>query len=326
MLSDAAGLPHRIRAKHALARVLLKSGLPQQRARHPDRAPSCRILCYHRIAAPPTRYFSLAHRLCVNPVSFRWQVSYLTQHFRLLSEKQLLECLETRFGPRDAYLTFDDGFDDAATNAAPVLADYDVPAVVFVCGDRRDRIAWWYDLAILIDEELEGKPLGEQLRWYRREFRRLARLPREQRERELVARCNKEWRQPRPPGPRLLAANDAVRLASQNIAVGAHGYSHEDLGRLDFAAVEQEIRSSIESVEALTGLRPRGFAYPFGKAMNLPLDADRVLRRSGLEYAVTTRWGLNRGHPDRYALERIVIDGTDDQAAFVCKVWGFLRT
>src|SRR5262249_19564615 len=53
-------------------------------------------------------------------------------------------------------------------------------------------------------------------------------------------------------------------LAKRGVTLGAHSRTHVDLTDLDDVALEDEVRGSVDRIEAETGQRARLFAYPYG--------------------------------------------------------------
>jgi peptidoglycan/xylan/chitin deacetylase (PgdA/CDA1 family) len=81
--------------------------------------PGGRILTYHSVGAR-------RHPTNVRPERFREQMEWLAEHARVVT---LLDVLQERTG---VALTFDDGYRDNLTEAAPVLIRYGFPATVFI--------------------------------------------------------------------------------------------------------------------------------------------------------------------------------------------------
>jgi hypothetical protein len=79
--------------------------------------------------------------------------------------------------------------------------------------------------------------------------------------------------------------------ASGLIEFGAHTATHTILSRVDEARARQEITSSIEDTQRLTGKPCRLFAYPNGQPGDYNEAVIRFLERSGIGAAVTTRDG-----------------------------------
>lgn len=107
------------------------------------------VLMYHRVAGSPTDPWSLS----VSPAHFAEQLDVLT---RFASPMSLAALWAHRGqapprGPAIA-VTFDDGYADNFTTAAPLLSDAGVPATVFVTtgGVGAAREFWWDELDRLL--------------------------------------------------------------------------------------------------------------------------------------------------------------------------------
>src|SRR4051794_31406587 len=83
-----------------------------------------RILCYHSIGQP------LWGVNDVSPKQFRRHLELaLKAGWRFVPAAEIVR---TGGGPKDLAITFDDGLKSVLTNAAPILAEYDVPWSLFV--------------------------------------------------------------------------------------------------------------------------------------------------------------------------------------------------
>jgi peptidoglycan/xylan/chitin deacetylase (PgdA/CDA1 family) len=109
------------------------------------------ILMYHRISVTPTDPWALG----VSPEHFEEHLEVLQRHYDPVTLAEIASA--TRSG-RAITVTFDDGYVDNLSVAAPLLARYEVPATVFVTtgsiGSCREY--WWDELerALLSPDEL----------------------------------------------------------------------------------------------------------------------------------------------------------------------------
>jgi peptidoglycan/xylan/chitin deacetylase (PgdA/CDA1 family) len=104
-------------------------GFAQQRANATDRAAAWRgvpVLMYHKVDARVPAHDAVGRDLTVEPAAFEAQLRYLREHgIATLTAEDLARELRAGRRPRDAVvLTFDDGYDDAATTALPLLRKY----------------------------------------------------------------------------------------------------------------------------------------------------------------------------------------------------------
>ncbi|MBM3819127.1 MAG: polysaccharide deacetylase family protein [Acidimicrobiia bacterium] len=101
------------------------------------------VLMYHRVAdagADP-------HGLCVPPHEFRAQMQQLRDGgCRVVALHELVAAATGGdLDERAVSLTFDDGYQDAVTHAAPILQAFGFPATFFVVGAALDpdHTFWW---------------------------------------------------------------------------------------------------------------------------------------------------------------------------------------
>lgn len=96
-----------------------------------------RILCYHMI--DDREKSARAPRLAVSPADFERQVRYLARKgWRFVTMSQLTGSPPQ---PKTVALTFDDGYRDNLTQAAPILQRYGACGTVYVIANRRDPLA-----------------------------------------------------------------------------------------------------------------------------------------------------------------------------------------
>ncbi len=111
----------------------------------------------------------------------------------------------------------------------------------------------------------------------------------------------------RPLPPNSL---DQLRaMADAGIEIGAHTYTHPDLGRLtDPAKLRHEIVAGGDVLAAALGRRLRFFAFPFGKPGNITADACRMAREAGYDAVCSAYGGYNFPGDDPFHIQRIAGD------------------
>src|SRR2546430_8313088 len=92
------------------------------------------FLCYHGVTKRPTRSPKDPKGLHVNLQRFTAQLDFLQRHYQVVS---LIDYISARNGgpklpPRSAVLTFDDGFRNFLTVAAPILTAREITATGFL--------------------------------------------------------------------------------------------------------------------------------------------------------------------------------------------------
>lgn len=118
--------------KHALMSGYLASGFAQARDRLYARSGRGRltVLTYHQVKDPADDYST------VGTAAFREQMQFLKEHYRVVPLAEGVTALsQIGRAERLIAITFDDGYLDNATIAAPVLQSLDLPACFFVSTD-----------------------------------------------------------------------------------------------------------------------------------------------------------------------------------------------
>jgi len=111
--------------------------------------PGVPVLMYHRVDTDVPRD-PVGRDLTVVPAAFEAQLRYLQTHaIRTLTAAELVSALARGERPANAVvLTFDDGYQDAATSALPLLLKYGARATFFVSSGfvGTPRHVTWRDL------------------------------------------------------------------------------------------------------------------------------------------------------------------------------------
>jgi peptidoglycan/xylan/chitin deacetylase (PgdA/CDA1 family) len=118
--------------KHALMSGYLASGFPQVRDLCYARSGRGRltVLTYHQVDD------TTDDGSTVTVAAFRQQMQFLKKHYRVVPLVEAVAALDRRgHGDRLVAITFDDGYLDNATIAAPILRALDLPASFFVSTD-----------------------------------------------------------------------------------------------------------------------------------------------------------------------------------------------
>lgn len=251
-------------------------------------------------------------------VRFRAIVEVVAEQFQPLSLKEGLRRLsEGTLPPNAVCLTFDDGYSDNLTVAAPILKRFGVPATVFVASGFLDGRVMWNDRVIesvrraqgdrmdLVDLGLGEHALGdvdERVGLLSVLIGKLKYLPAEQREEITQAMVTRYA--PGMPSP-MLSRAQVCELRDEGIEIGGHTVTHPILARTDNRHAFREISANKEDLEALIGDPLHFFAYPNGQpGRDFNRDHADMVRRVGYEAALTTRPGVSTPSTDRFWLPR----------------------
>ncbi|HWF11547.1 MAG TPA: polysaccharide deacetylase family protein, partial [Bryobacteraceae bacterium] len=233
--------------------------------------------------------------------------------------------------PRRAVLiTFDDGYRNVYTHAAPVLQRYGVPAVVFLSTGYIDTdCLYWYDE---VRQRLDrwGNPLierpsdGSTVAW-----------PVDPRTRETLAgkirgECKRvpdrrrveylDYLRARMNEPLQLTAEqhhildpmswqEASKLLEMGFEIGSHTVTHPILTNLPAEELNAELAGSKAEIERRTARACYSIAWPNGTRADFsPMIADAA-KAAGYDLAFTMVERMNGPESNPYMLSRITAPG-----------------
>jgi peptidoglycan/xylan/chitin deacetylase (PgdA/CDA1 family) len=269
------------------------------------------ILMYHRIGEPPG--FD-PWDLVVSAEHFAGHLRVLRTGFDALSLQELCACLGSgRVPARAVCVTFDDGYYDNLAVARPLLEAARVPATVFLATGFLgapcfwwDRLAWVFGDAAArdVDPDQAAGPLGlAPPITLERAWRLLRDLPPEERA-EVLDRLEGALGTPgeAPADVRPRTEDEARRLVSPLVSIGAHTVDHAWLPAWDEARVSQEIGDSLRRCAEIACAPVRMLAYPYSAHDEAVVD---VAARLGVACALTTTPVAVTEASPRLALPRV---------------------
>ena len=273
------------------------------------------ILIFHRVRSQVDPLFPGEP----DAAQFAALLRHLSTRFRVLPLGEGIDRLYDGTLPSRALaITFDDGYADNFTVAAPLLQAAGMPATIFVAAGHLDGGAMWNDRVIeavrgVKASRLDLAPLGlgvldtGSIDAKRGSIDRLlfALKYRPQDERERDARTLQDAAQVADPIALMMTSAQVEALARHGIAVGAHTLTHPILTRLADVDARVEIAGSKARLEAITGRPVKLFAYPNGRPQEDYGPAHvRMVREAGFAAAVSTAWGAATAACDRFQLPR----------------------
>ena len=308
-------------AKRTLARAIIWTGGPALlRAVRPR---SLRILTYHRILPLPDARRYAFQGMVLARDEFQGQIAYLARHYRPLPLGEALDRLRAGTLPKRAVaVTFDDGYRDNYQYAFPILKRFHVPATFFLvtdCLDRGMRL-WWDEVAegmlrAASNPASDGNGLPPILaRGIRKDWRRrpaaaaaaiVSRLndaPMAERESALQEFRAVTASDPSPADRLMMNWEEAREMSRSGMTFGTHSRSHPILEEVDAETAYRELADSSRRIGEELGTPVRWLAYPRGHVIR---EGTEILRRAGIEAAVTTLTGFNGPSADLYVLRRI---------------------
>ncbi|WP_437895253.1 polysaccharide deacetylase family protein [Sorangium sp. So ce124] len=307
------------------------------------------IVVMHRLADPDRGIEGLDPRALRRALQFlrreRYPIVPLERVFRSLAgEEPPID--------RAVAFTMDDGTIDQATVAAPIFAEFDCPATIFVVSGYLDGDLWcWWHRVEHVFETTRRRELSVTVDGLCHVIRLDAGVPRAQLARRFMERCKRvpeteklraivrlaaaaEVDLPaRPPARYAPMSWDDVRACeARGITFGPHTVTHPVLSRTSDAQSKHEIHVSWARLRAEARRPVPVFCYPNGHVgTDFGPRECATLRRLGFLGAVTnwpgdyaTANGFRSSADAPFSVPRI--DFGADHRSFIRSVSGVLRT
>jgi peptidoglycan/xylan/chitin deacetylase (PgdA/CDA1 family) len=270
------------------------------------------VLAYHRIRERGKQSWFDDALFGPDEELFEQQIRWIAETATPVSEAAVLACVRSgRPFPKGAVLvTFDDGYRDNFTIAAPILKKHSVPAIYFIPITQilKREAGWWDEIAWVVKrtqaqtmsvagERYDGfadskAAVIESLIAYCKQMGRSGFIT--DFLDKLRLQCGVEAIPKHVSDLELMTFAQVKELGSYGISVGGHTLSHCMLSRLDIRSQERELAESKSELEARLGQTVVSLAYPFGGEGQFGEETKEIARRVGYGLAFTMIPGINR--------------------------------
>ncbi|HLH05033.1 MAG TPA: polysaccharide deacetylase family protein [Bryobacteraceae bacterium] len=282
------------------------------------------ILCYHGVAQWDEHLWR--PDLYLSPETFEARLASLKAcGANVLPLGEALERLaRNALPPRSVVITFDDGFTDFCSKAAPALASYGYPATIYltthytrhrvpVSNLMIDYLLWKAGArSIAVPECGIHRPLeiaGPRSRIEisqriirRAESRQLGTCGKNEMLSQIAERLGIDYQQIlRSRILQILSGDEVNQLSAAGFGFELHTHRHRTPD--SEAVFEEEIRENRRLVFKFTGVDPRHFCYPSGRYSQ---QLRPWLSRCGIRSATTCEFGVAKLDSDLFQLPRIL--------------------
>jgi peptidoglycan/xylan/chitin deacetylase (PgdA/CDA1 family) len=311
------------------------------------------VLMYHRVLDQQQREVSGSHPgIIVSRETFDRQMAFLKRRFVVLSAEEFAGRLEQGlpFQSSSCLITFDDGWIDNFTNALPILARRELPALIFLPVNfiGRRRLFWQEALTHLllrVVREVRSNPDARDrfraiLSDAQLEF--VLDLPDHNPRPAIAEAVGAQKGTALQARERLLGSltqaldvradelsttdafvdwNQIAAMTRDRIEFGGHGAEHHLLTNIPAVQAKSDIRDSKDVLDARLGRPASTFSYPNG-AWNP--DLAREVKSTGYRLAFTTEPGYVSCDDDPLTLRRLNIheDVTSSMPMFLARIVG----
>ena len=296
--------------------------------------PECSLRCvlFHDVSDEESS-FTRGLGGTITRSDFEAALKFLTQHYTPVSLQQVLEDRDGRTLPtRPVLVTFDDAYASISKFAAPLCAEFDVPAVFFVnavCLDNQqlalDNLVTYVANVFGMDtinaaaaklEVPKILPLGSLTEVFSSFLPSIAPSEREAFRAALLHLTGVEDRDLATEASLYLTSQQLRDLATFNFELGNHTYTHANCRTLSMEDFAGEIDRNKAVLEGVSGTRVRSFSVPYGSSIDLTPNLVAHLRQSGYQAVFLSESRANLLSSDRYRLDRVSLNTGYDEALF----------
>lgn len=281
----------------------------------PKAARSLSVFIFHRVLTRPDPLFPGEADL----VRFNEILGWIGDVFNVMPLSAGLDALKAGVLPtRAAAITFDDGYADNLTNAAPLLTTHGMSATFFIAAGFLDGGIMFNDVIIesvrrtphnelsLEALELAHLPVGttdDKRRAIAAILEKVKYLP--QAQRAEAAALVRDRAGVDLPTDLMLTSYELISLRDLGMEIGAHTMTHPILSSVSEATAKREIEDGRERLEEILKQRVSVFAYPNGKrGRDYGDEHVKMVRDAGFDYGMSTDWGVVRRSSDLFQLPR----------------------
>lgn len=248
---------------------------------------------------------------------------------KALSMVQVLEHCRNQcpFPPQSYAITFDDGFENNLTIAAPILQKWQTPAMVYLTTSfiEENRMSWIDRIERAVEETLEKKIRleGENLFFsldtpkekivFLKAVRTYAKNNPACDPGKMADRICQELRdhgsdQSNDPLDQKLSWKQ-IREARKSglLDFGGHSHTHKILSFLASDQLAQELDNSFALLRNRAEIGPEHYSYPEGLAHCFNGEVIDALQQRGVKCCPTAMAGVNRPSADPFRLCRILV-------------------
>lgn len=315
----------RLVSKSALARLARSSGVGLVVRRRLRKYLT--VLCYHGVVA--SRYGNpYLYRNTVTTEEFECHLQLLARHYHPVSVQEIVRWTEgaADLPERAVLVTFDDGYRNNLTNAAPLLSRYGVPALVNICTSYigEERMLWTQEIDARLLSWVDAKvpmPAGrptevmpqkrpERVALAARVRKLCKNLPDEER-RAYMDRLRGDGTglstEPERELFSFLNWDEVRQLGRYGVDIGSHTVNHPILTRLPAVELKAELAESKTIIEKQLQHPCAAAAYPNGGRSDISAAVFAAAKAVGFKLGFTLVEGFNSRDTNPYGLLRIAV-------------------
>jgi peptidoglycan/xylan/chitin deacetylase (PgdA/CDA1 family) len=304
------------------------------------------VLGYHGVVSRWHGDDQHTFRNTVSCEEFDHQLDVICRLFNPIGIDRLMASVsgEATLPERAVLVTFDDGYRNNLTNAAPLLEKHGVPALINVTtgyigasvplwpDEIELRIARWPHATIPMpagEPPRDARTLQSRAAAAHHARERCKRIPDGDRRAYLEVLRSvpiEPWDADTEERLAFLSWDEVRQLARRGFDIGSHTVDHPILSRLTSAALAYQLEASRDRIEREIGRACVSVAYPNGQPDDVSQEVETAAARAGYRLGFTVTDGFNAPGGNSFAISRVCIPGHVSRSAFHARISGVHAT
>jgi len=248
------------------------------------------VLCYHSVVSDSSPVNSRTN-IAVSQSEFEKQIALLREHWTPVSLAEIESvCFAQKSLPDYSVLvTFDDGFRNNFTLAAPILKKYEVPAIVFLTTGLigNNELLWPQEvrehttsvfLKSGVSEALAEKTVEKVIAECKEMFQEDRTVYLEEMRKSMTLDLDEPWQKELYE---FMSWDEVRQIREFGVELGGHTVSHPILSSLPPEKLREELRLCKEKIESETGVECYSFAYPNGGKADFNETVSEEVKQAG---------------------------------------------
>lgn len=288
-----------------------------------------KILCYHGVTNSVSKgieNFSAKH---IEETIFYRQIDFLKKNCTILSMDEVVELsMQKKAWPKNTVsLTFDDGFKNNASIAAPILDALDVPATFYICPGMigSDQIFWVDKIEACVNLTKE-KYLTLDLNGHVeflvesnqskinavQKIKNFCKSVHSDKKNEIISelinRSNINPDSSCAENYQIMNWDDVKSLNENNLfIIGGHSNNHEIFTKQNRDEIYKDIKNSLEKLQFQLGQPINHYSYPEGQMNHFDEFVIDQLKQFNIKCCPTSVEGSNESTADLFHLRRYMV-------------------
>lgn len=288
------------------------------------------LLLYHGVTSEKSIGIENVSKKHLDVQSFEDQMRILKKRYACLSMDEVYDVYtgRTTFPKNAVAVTFDDGFRNNYTTAAPILEKYEIPAVFYLCsGVINTNLMFWVDaiedtinftqskrITVGLDKDMtfDLSTLRTKLQALEQIKGHCKNVTVDEKNRivqQLIQSTHIEPSVEHSKNYEKLSWKEVQELDRHPLfTIGAHSLYHDILAKIVGRKRQQaDIRLSLELLEYHLGHPIHHFSYPEGQSTHYDDDIISYLKTLSVKICPSAIEGVNDGATDLFHLRRIMV-------------------